>query len=194
MAADRDGEREKYERMWTFAAYRDDHATPHAEAAERALGLQPGASIIDFGAGAGYGTAWLAARGYQVLAVDFAGNAMAPAFAALPRLLADLRELPADLIADYGLCCDVMEHIAPDDVAGVLRNIRAATRRGTYFSISLRPDACGRLIGDTLHLTVRSTDWWVDVLRAHWQRVDVLVDLPGDRVDVRADGRAPSLG
>lgn len=175
-------ERAKYEKMWALPAYRDDDATAHAQAARAALPMRPGESVIDFGAGAGYASAALLDAGYRVLAVDIAANALAPAIAArVPLLLASLWDLPVAIAADWGFCSDVMEHVPPDRVDDVLATIRRATRRATYFSISLRPDGCGVLIGEALHLTVQPLDWWTARLSRQWAAVRVLRHTPGDR-------------
>ena len=168
-------ERAKYQQMWAFAEYRDDHNTAHAEAAMRALQTAAGDSILDFGAGAGYGSRHFQNSGLGVLAIDIAHNAMAPEIAArVPLLVANMWDIPVDLSADWGFCCDVMEHIPTDRVEDVLRFIRKSTRRSTYFNIALRADGCGRLIGESLHLTVRTLDWWIAQITSHWADVQVL--------------------
>ena len=182
-------ERRKYEQMWTFAEYRDDHATRHASGALGVLAPKPGDSVIDFGAGAGYASRHLQEAGLRVLAIDIAGNAMAPEIAArVPILVGNMWDIPVDLLADWGFCCDVMEHIPTDRVNDVLRFVRRSTRRATYFNISLRADGCGRLIGDALHLTVRPLDWWMDKVQAYWRDVRVLDHAPGDSVEFVAEG------
>ena len=183
-------ERRKYERMWTFAEYRDDHATRHADDALALLKPTAGDSIIDFGAGAGYASRRLQEGGLQVLAIDIAGNAMAPEIAArIPLLIGNMWDIPVTLVADWGFCCDVMEHIPTDRVDDVLRFVHASTRGATYFNISLRTDGCGRLIGDALHLTVRPLDWWRETLSAYWSDIRIIDHDPGESVELVAAGR-----
>jgi SAM-dependent methyltransferase len=168
-------ERTKYEQMWAFAEYRGDHATAHAEAAIHSLQMRAGGSVIDFGAGAGYASRHLLDSGLRVLAIDIAHNAMAPEIAArVPLLVGNMWDMPVDIAADWGFCCDVMEHIPTERVDDVLRFVRRSTRQSTYFNIALRADGCGRLIGEPLHLTVRSLDWWVNKITAAWAEVHVL--------------------
>jgi hypothetical protein len=184
-------ERAKYEQMWAFPEYRDDHVTAHAREAVAAMGARPGESIIDFGSGAGYASAWLQREGFEVLAMDIAANAMAPELRGrIPILLGSLWRMPVEVHADWGFCGDVMEHIPTDRVADVLRFIRASTRRATWFCISIRPDGCGVLIGETLHLTVQDGDWWTAQLRTHWPEVRVLEHQPGERIVLVAEGGA----
>ena len=177
-------ERRKYEQMWTFADYRDDHVTVQARLAFLTQGMRPGDSLIDFGAGAGYASRWFQDAGVRVLAIDIAPNSMAPDIAAhVPLLIGNLWDMPIDITADWGFCCDVMEHIPTDRVDDVLRTVRKSTRGSTFFSIALRPDGCGRLIGDSLHLTVKPLEWWLARVTPHWSDVRVLRHEPGATVD-----------
>jgi hypothetical protein len=114
---------------------------------------------------------------------------MAPEIAArIPLLIGNMWDIPVTLAADWGFCCDVMEHIPTDRVADVLRFVRASTRHATYFNISLRADGCGRLIGDALHLTVRPLDWWRTRLSTYWSDIRVLGHDPGESVELVAAG------
>jgi len=172
-------ERVKYERMWALAEYRNDHVSAHAERALQSFHAAEGDSILDLGAGAGYGSRYFQDAGLRVLAIDIARNAMAPDIAArVPLLVGNMWDIPVEIVADWGFSRDVMEHIPTDRVDDVLRFIRKSTRKATYFNIALRPDGCGRLIGETLHLTVRSLDWWVEKLGAYWTDVEVLEHRP----------------
>lgn len=178
-------ERRKYEQMWTFAEYRDDHASAHAHSALKLFGPPADATIIDFGAGAGYASRVFLDAGLRVTAIDIAVNSMAPDIAArVPLIIGNLWEMKVSAVADWGFCCDVMEHIPPACVGAVLRFIRASTKRATYFSVSLRPDGCGRLIGETLHLTVQPVEWWIETLRCEWSMVTVVAHEPGERADM----------
>lgn len=182
-------ERDKYERMWTHDAYRGDHATAHAAAAIARFRPSPGDSFIDFGAGAGYASAHLQAAGYGVLAIDIAPNAMAPEIARrVPLLVGNLWDVPVGITADWGFCCDVMEHIPPDRIDDVLRFVRRSTRHSTYFSISLRPDGCGQLIGQPLHLTVHQQPWWMVRLSKHWERLTVVHHEANQTLELIAQG------
>ncbi len=178
------GERRKYEQMWTFAEYRDDHASAHAHRAIELFAAPAGATVIDFGAGAGYASRVLLDAGLRVTAIDIAANSMAPDIAARVTLIVgNMWEMPVEIVAAWGFCCDVMEHIPTSCVDAVLRFIRASTTRATYFSISLRPDGCGRLIGETLHLTVRPLEWWIETLGREWPSVTVVAHDANERAD-----------
>lgn len=184
-------ERDKYERMWTHDAYRGDHSTAHAAAAIARFQPSRGDSFIDFGAGAGYASRHLQDAGFGVLAIDIAANAMEPSIARrVPLLVGNLWDVPVDVTADWGFCCDVMEHIPPDRIHDVLRFVRKSTLRSTYFSISLRPDGCGQLIGHPLHLTVHQQPWWMVTLSKHWQRLTVVHHEANQTLELVADGWA----
>lgn len=165
-------EQEKYERLWAMPEYRT--YSPAVEEAGRFLRhVKPrhGATVIDFGCGAGRGGLRLAMDGLQVTLLDFAANCLDPDLqqhvaasrggpGSLAFMQADLVHLqPYEQPADYGFCVDVMEHIPLPHVDVVLDNILRCAKQ-TWFAISTVPDRCGALIGESLHLTVRPAWWW----------------------------------
>lgn len=166
----------KYQRIWDVPAYRT------VSPGERLLpyildALQPsrGAKIIDFGCGCGRATQALSCQGYDVLGIDFAPNCLDPDIM-VPFCIANLWDLPKDISGDFGVCCDVMEHIPPEKVDAVLANISKAVRSRIYFNISLRPDQCGAFIGQPLHLTVMPHTWWHAKLNEYFPSVTALDD------------------
>jgi SAM-dependent methyltransferase len=166
-----DSEQRKYERMWTFESYRK--YSPGETLFERglaALDMEPGATVIDFGCGPGRATALFAERGFNVIGVDIAANCL-DANVNVPFMQANLWELPADLRADYGYCCDVMEHISPDKVDPVLSEISRCTEKRAFFNISFDDDNFGALIEDHLHLSVHPPEWWLAKLKEHFAEV-----------------------
>jgi hypothetical protein len=89
----------------------------------------------------------------------------------VPFLKANLWRLPA-VQGDYGICCDVMEHIPPEKVDDVLKEISLAVWRGpVFFSISSDHDGFGREIGETLHISLYPPDWWEEKLKEFWSTV-----------------------
>lgn len=174
-------ERDKYRKMWEFEQYRA--VSPGEQWASTFLGVAkpaPGSSAIDFGCGTGRGAFMLGLLGgMKVQMVDFADNCLDPEVRqalttqahALSFTVADLTTTNG-LTAQYGYCCDVMEHIPEKDVPIVLTNILGSCPK-VFFGISTTEDACGALIGEHLHLTVKPTEWWLDQLREagatiHW--------------------------
>lgn len=141
------------------------------------------AEVIDFGAGTGRAAVALALVGRcKVTMLDFVEHCLdddvrAIAEAQPDRLtfaVHDLTKMPKQSAA-YGYCCDVMEHIPPDDVRKVLLNILSSAQH-CFFAISTVDDVMGARIGQPLHLTIRPAAWWQEQLTklgavVHWQEV-----------------------
>lgn len=158
-------EAEKYRQMWAEPAYR--LYSPGEELAADFVWIcdvQPRHHVADLGCGTGRGGLEILQRvGCTVALVDFAANCLDPVVRENlgPRLdftVADLaEEIPVR--ANYGFCVDVLEHIPPSQVDTVIRNCLAAAPI-CFFQVSTVDDACGQLIGQKLHLSVHSADWW----------------------------------
>lgn len=170
-----DHERDKYVRMWREPVYRKFSPGEHYLATALKM-LQPdaGASFIDFGVGPGRAAKALIDRGHQVIGVDIAENCLDPGLR-IPLYVGDLARL-SDMRADYGICCDVMEHIRTVAVDDVLREIARCAVHGVFFSISMQSDAFGMVIGEPLHLTVKDAEWWTARLQKFWPHVATEVD------------------
>lgn len=163
-------ERDKYRAMWRHDPYRRfSPGETLLEDIKIALAMPVGASVIDFGCGTGRAAASLAKAGYSVLGLDFADNCLDKGVA-LPFLAADLTDLPP-LSAQFGICCDVMEHIPPQFIGDVLSGIARSIDHAAFFSISLHPDAFGSVIGERLHLSVMPAEWWEEKLKGHWLEI-----------------------
>jgi hypothetical protein len=78
--------------------------------------------------------------------------------------------------AEIVTCIDVMEHIEPDCVVGVLDHIQSLAQRCVYFNISLRP--AGRILSDgrNAHLTIQPIEWWKGLLEERWLCHDLIED------------------
>jgi SAM-dependent methyltransferase len=178
-------ERAKYEEMWQHDEYRKV-APGELLAAEFLRQAKPykGETIIDFGCGTGRGGLILyALGGLKPIFVDFAFNALDPDILEESEkqpdkwkfIRHDLSKWPYPMElkgAKYGYCTDVMEHIPPEQVTTVLKNVLRSARH-VFFSISTEPDNCGAMIGEQLHMTVRPFDWWLEKFRdlqcnIHW--------------------------
>jgi SAM-dependent methyltransferase len=168
-------ERDKYERMWRVDEYRGNSPGEQlVDVAISELGMKPGESVIDFGCGPGRATQRLKNLGFDVLGIDIAENSRDKGID-VPFRLGCLWDLPDDIApADWGLCCDVMEHIPPEKVGSVLQNIRAKTKRGVLFNIAFFHDGFGNVIGERLHLTVQPREWWLDRLKVFWPNTVVI--------------------
>lgn len=163
----------KYTKIWRIKQYRTkSFGDELVQCAISQFDLKPPSSVIDFGCGTGRATAKFKALGYDVLGIDFAPNCLDEGID-IPFRVANLWQLPSDVRADFGYCCDVMEHIPPDKVDAVLASIRKATEVA-FFNISFREDQFGALIGETLHLSVHQPEWWLEKLKEHWGHVEYL--------------------
>ena len=150
---------EKYQAMWQTPLYREiapgEAFAPHfIEIADPKLTDV----IVDFGCGTGRGGQKIAdLTRCEVQLVDFADNCRDKGNN-LPFTVADLTK-PIGVIGNIGYCTDVMEHIPPEDVPDVIRNIMDCVD-SCYFKIALFDDSMGKLIGHPLHLSVFPSEWW----------------------------------
>lgn len=162
-------ERKKYIKMWELDEYRNvAPGESHASNFLTVVRPEPGSHVIDFGCGTGRGAVLIALLGRcNVTMVDFAPNCVDEQMRkvidvqdSLSFMEHDLTK-PLPITAPYGYCTDVMEHIPEHEVQTVLTNILKSAKK-VYFNISTVPDSCGALIGEKLHMTVQSAQWWAD--------------------------------
>ena len=130
----------KYEAMWKTPLYRE--VAPGESFAEHFVQIaDPKLTdvIVDFGCGTGRGGQKIAdLTGCEVQLVDFAENCRDEGNN-LPFTLADLTK-PIGVSGNIGYCTDVMEHIPPEDVSDVIRNIMDCVD-SCYFKIALFDDS-----------------------------------------------------
>ncbi len=188
-------ERKRYEEIWKHDEYRQGSPGEGSVFAFLAQAKpEKDAEVIDFGCGSGRAGLLMAAIGkMRVKMVDFAENALDSDVAELCKAQPDrLSFHQADLTqtlpfhAAYGFCCDVMEHIQPELVQKVLRNILASAQH-IFFGIATVDDFYGKAMGiGPLHLTIQPASWWADQLRQagaviHWQQ-DRLAGIDGVQI------------
>ncbi len=171
----------KYQKLWAGEDYRK--FSPGEQLAMQFVhqsGVKPDDVVIDFGCGSGRGSIMVAAFGKaKMIMLDFTDNclddfvkeALVSQKDRLSFVQADLeKDIP--VAAKYGYCTDVMEHIPPEKVDTVLKNIMKAAQH-VFFAISCMPDDFGATIGEELHLTVRPFAWWLEKFKqldavVHW--------------------------
>ena len=145
-------DRESWERRWARAL--DEHADavarrpPNAHLLAEAAGLRPGRAL-DAGAGHGAETAWLAAGGWRVTAVDFSATALRHARATAQRLGPDvagrIEWVEADLAtwapppARFDLVVCLYVHVAGSVEAMVRRLGAGVAPGGTLLLAGHRP-------------------------------------------------------
>lgn len=164
-------EQTKYRRMWTeVPGYRStspgENLVPmFLEQAD----WKPSDTLIDLGCGPGRAGLALSKAGLDVSLLDITETSRDsdPAIRKLPFVEACLWSHRVWPDFDWAYCCDVLEHIPPERVDGVLRNIAAMIRKGAFLQIALWSDGWGNKIQETLHLTVESAEWWQAKIEAH---------------------------
>lgn len=156
----------KYGKLWNTSEYRKhspgEHFIPYFMQQAKP---KDGAHVIDFGCGTGRAALKLKDFGLNVTMIDFVKNCLdEPVRIAIGDgfefLKHDLKK-PIPLVAEYGYCTDVMEHIPEEDVNLVINNILRSAKH-SFFAICTIPDGYGQMIGERLHLTVQPYEWWLN--------------------------------
>lgn len=157
-------EREKYVKVWKNPDYRvASPAERHMPQLVKIFCPDVGESLIDWGCGTGRASYELWKQlGMDVTMVDIAYNALDQKVVEAARSSSRLRFIThdisesTDLTADYSLCCDVMEHLPPDQVDKTLDNIIGSSEHTLFviatFEEHTQPD---------LHLSVHGYRWWL---------------------------------
>ncbi len=138
-----------------------------------------GGRSLDFGCGAGFVVEFLSQSPFQleVWAVDVSEVAVSKTLTRLRQLrpgagdervqrLTDLTLPFADDFFGLVTCFDVLEHLDETDILAAWSELQRVLRRGGMFfgSVSCRPSGSIDQFGDNLHRTVRSIDWWQQLL------------------------------
>lgn len=166
-------EQEKYRRMWTdVLGYRK--TSPGERLVPTFLeqaDWHKGDTLLDAGCGPGRAGLALRLAGFQVTLLDITEKSVdSESRGILPFIQGCLWDVKADLILPFNwvYCCDVLEHIPPEHVDAVLDNLAKLSVNGAFLQIALWEDGWGNKIGETLHLTVRPAEWWLDKILARW--------------------------
>jgi len=156
-------ERGKYEAIWGFDQYRQN--SPGLVNVNRFMDLiKPpvGRSLIDFGCGDGRAGLEFDKLGLKVTWLDLTDAGLVPEVERKRFIQAPVwQRLPFQY--DYGFCCDVLEHLPTEYVMLAVARMAAACDT-LWLQIALRADEFGQLVGEPLHLTVRTFRWWVERL------------------------------
>lgn len=81
---------------------------------------------------------------------------------------------------DVVMCTDVMEHVEPDCVMPVLKDIRRLTLKVAFFVISTQPAQKVLADGRNAHISLHPVSWWVERLKeAGFEIVELIDDEEG---------------
>jgi 2-polyprenyl-3-methyl-5-hydroxy-6-metoxy-1,4-benzoquinol methylase len=68
---------------------------------------------------------------------------------------------------DLVVCTDVLEHVEPDCIVGVLKDLDRVTGKVIFTSTALNPAMKLLPDGRNAHILLRPAHWWVDMFRKH---------------------------
>jgi hypothetical protein len=74
----------------------------------------------------------------------------------------DARPMPHDVV----VCTDVMEHVEPEFVDDVLKDIRRLAKEFAFFSICIRPAQKILADGRNAHISLHPVAWWKERVTA----------------------------
>ncbi len=66
--------------------------------------------------------------------------------------------------ADLVVCTDMLEHVEPEFLDGVLAHLKALARKAVFVVIATRPAKKTLSDGTNAHLIIENDDWWKDRL------------------------------
>jgi 2-polyprenyl-3-methyl-5-hydroxy-6-metoxy-1,4-benzoquinol methylase len=81
---------------------------------------------------------------------------------------------PADIV----VCTDVLEHIEPELLLGVISDLKRVTRKVGYFVIHTGPSSKVLADGRNAHLLQRDRKWWKAKLTAHFKVARIIETAP----------------
>jgi hypothetical protein len=138
----------------------------HVQVIRELIARHKPASLLDYGCGHGVLLAELAKHESLPMAGYDPGI---PERAASPA--------PADLVVST----DVLEHIEPDKLMGVLTHIRFLTAKMAYINVHTGKANAVLPDGRNAHLIQKPADWWRDTLMAYFTTVKRVHGFDGFR-------------
>lgn len=173
-------EKHKYDLIWkTFSEYREnspgESLTPifFSYLDEQ---IKPGDTLIDFGCGPGRSALTALQSQMKVHLVDISENCLDPEIFLLcvkKRIQftqSCLWDLSSEIkSARWITCFDVLEHIPETQVDACLKGMADRMNEGGMFSIHLAEEQFGRVVGQKLHLTIKSAVWWKEKMERYFK-------------------------
>lgn len=172
-------EAQKYKKTWDIPSYHDySHGENYADLFMEITGAEKGETVIDLGCGTGRGGQALKAKGLRPFYLDLENYNDNHPF--IKQSLWE-RIPQRNPRYNYGLCCDVMEHLPPEYTMLAIRNMLDACD-GLFLSICFQDETFGYMVGESLHLTVMPFTWWRDHLKEMGNLVEARdFSPPGER-------------
>lgn len=165
-----ESEKAKYEKIWAVPGYRVN--SPGEGLVDCFAAVTPTGTLIDLGCGTGRAGLKLRDLGFEVTLFDLTKAALDKKTiqAGLPFIEGNLWGnclfwAPFDWI----YCTDVLEHIPPEHIDATLDNMARITGLGGFLQIAMFEDGFGKYIGDTLHLTIQTEEWWMEKITKRWE-------------------------
>ena len=158
-------ERQKYEEVWNVPNYGDySPGEKYADMFGCISECRSGQSVLDVGSGSGKGALKLVREyGLRVCMMDITPEGILPEAQHLPFIEHCIWKKFPNIHADYGYCCDVLEHIPPEYTMLSICNMLECCDY-LFLNISTVEDNFGHAIGQPLHLTVQPYLWWLERL------------------------------
>jgi hypothetical protein len=89
------------------------------------------------------------------------------------------RPAPHDIV----ICTDVMEHVEPEHIDNVLKDIRSLTKQVAFFSISIVPALKVLDDGRNAHISLHPIAWWKERLLQCGFEITHMFDEDGTQAD-----------
>ena len=162
-----ESEASKYDKVWCHEEYaKYSPGELYAKDAMERLYIPKKQLAYDFGTGSGKGANVLLNAGFNsVVGFDYCESPskwLADTNTGFMFIKEALHEMNSSyVVADFGLCADVMEHMPEQVIDDALRNMQCLSKT-LYLGICTVGDVFGKAVGETLHLTVKPCEWWVE--------------------------------
>jgi 2-polyprenyl-3-methyl-5-hydroxy-6-metoxy-1,4-benzoquinol methylase len=133
-------------------------------------------SIVDLGCGRGFYLRQLHSLGHKILGVEQSTTCCNKYLQDIPHInlpLADFLSSNKDAY-DLVISTDVLEHIHPDDIDGIISGISKLSNKA-LLGITNSSDR-DPLNGTELHLCIHDVLWWTQLLSKHYKKVTLIPD------------------
>ena len=79
---------------------------------------------------------------------------------------------------DIVLCSDVLEHVEPEKMSDVIAHIASKSNKAAFLAIATRAAKKDLPDGRNAHLSVQTTEWWLDALSRNFEMVHTTTHIP----------------